>query len=359
MTMNKTTISLILSFALFATIGCKKDPAEPSTPTTPSTSAEILTGFSNSVAQATYNHLDAETDLLYQSIASFQSNISDANLITCKQAWRNSRSAWEQSEGFLFGPVSTDNIDPRIDTWPVDFARLDSVLNSSGIFTAGYVDSLEDALKGFHPIEYLLFGLNGNKTASQFTNREIEYLIALSQNLQILTASLADNWNPAIAGNYHNVFTTAGNGSSVYSTQRAAFEEMVNAMAGICDEVANGKMAEPFTLQDPSLEESPFSFNSITDFTNNIRSVENVYLGKYSSDGKGIEDLVRQHNLSLDGAVKSKISYAIAALQNITVPFGQAISQQPTQVQNAIDAINILQTEIEDNLLPFVQANTN
>jgi putative iron-regulated protein len=337
---------------------CKKDPAEPSTPPTNSTTTEILSDFSGSVAQPTYNDLNTKADLLYQSIITFQTTSSDANLITCKQAWRNSRSAWEQSEGFLFGPVSTDNIDPRIDTWPVDFARLDSVLNSSGVFTAGYIDSLEDALKGFHPIEYLLFGLNGNKTASQFAARETEYLIALSLNLKALTTSLADSWNPSSTGNYHGVFTTAGNGSTVYSTQRAAFEELVNAMSGICDEVANGKMLEPFTLQDPSLEESPFSFNSITDFTNNIRSVENVYLGKYSSDGKGLEDLVRQHNLSLDGAVKTKINAAIAALQNITVPFGQAISQQPTQVQNAIDAINDLKDEIEINLFPFVQSVT-
>jgi len=197
--------------------------------------------------------------------------------------------------------------------------------------------------------------LNGNKTASQFTAREIEYMAALALNLKILTASLANSWNPAVNGNFHSEFITAGNGSTVYSTQRAAFEEIVNAMAGICNEVANGKMTDPFIQQDAALEESPFSFNSITDFTNNIRSVENVYLGKYSSDGKGLEDLVRQNNLSLDGAIKTKINSSIAALQNITVPFGQAIISQPTQVQNAIDAINDLKDEIESNLFPFVQ----
>jgi putative iron-regulated protein len=346
-----TIIPLTLSY-------CKKKP-EPTPELTFSTTGEILSGFSINLAQATYNDLNSKTDLLYQSIFTFQSSHTDPDLIACKQAWRDSRSAWEQSEGFLFGPVSTNNIDPRIDTWPVAFSRLDSVLNSTAFFSTAYIDSLEDALKGFHPIEYLLFGQNGNKTAAQFTSREMDYLKALALNLKVLTKQLSDSWNPSITGNYTTVFTTSGSGSTTYSTQRAAFEELVNAMAGICDEVANGKLLEPFTQNDPSLEESPFSFNSITDFTNNIKSVQNVYLGKYSSDGRGLEDLVREHNLSLDGAIKTKINSAVASLQNITVPFGQAISTQPTQIQNAINAINDLKAELENNLMPFIKAHTN
>jgi len=358
--MKTTTLSLAALLVAVLFNQCKKEPTKTDDPpVVVSTTTEILSGFSSNLAQATYNDLNSKTGLLYQSILTFQGAQDDPGLIACKQAWRDSRSAWEQSEGFLFGPVSTNNIDPRIDTWPVAFSRLDSVLASTAAFTPAYIDSLEDALKGFHPIEYLLFGQNGNKTATQFTAREIDYLKALALNLKTLTAQLSDSWNPSAAGNYHSVFTTAGSGSSVYTTKRAAFEELVNAMAGICDEVANGKIYEPFINNDPSLEESPFSFNSITDFTNNIKSVQNVYLGKYTSDGKGLEDLVREHKLALDGSVKTKINAAIASLQNITVPFGQAITAQPTQVQNAINAINDLKEEIENNLMPFVQAYAN
>jgi uncharacterized iron-regulated protein len=130
---------------------------------------------------------------------------------------------------------------------------------------------------------------------------------------------------------------------------------MVNAMAGICDEVANGKIGEVYAAQDPSLEESPFSQNSITDFTNNIKGVQNVYLGKFSADGKGLEDVVRAYNLQLDSNIKLKLSTAIEALGKVTVPFGTAISTQKTQVQNAIEAIQALKTTLEDELLPFIQ----
>jgi uncharacterized iron-regulated protein len=137
------------------------------------------------------------------------------------------------------------------------------------------------------------------------------------------------------------------------------YEEIVNSMIGICDEVANGKIEEPFVAQNPLLEESPFSYNSITDFTNNIRSVQNVYLGKYLLDGKGIEDLVRANNLSLDANIKNKINAAIAALNNVTVPFGQAIILQPIQITNAQNAINDLKSTLENDLLPFIKTTVN
>ncbi|MEO5643012.1 MAG: imelysin family protein [Bacteroidia bacterium] len=354
--MKKQLLILASILGLFG--ACKKD--EPETPApSPSLASEIIHEFSNNVIVATYNDLDAKAEILNQNILTLQVTTNETNLTACKQAWRDCRSAWEQSESFLFGPVATENIDPRIDTWPVNFADLDSVLASSSVFTTGYIDNLDDALKGFHPIEYLLFGTSGNKTATAFTARELDYLGALSLNLKSLVSQLPPFWNSSIQGSFYNEFNTAGSGSTIYASQRSAYEEMVNAMIGICDEVANGKISEPFIAQDPSLEESPFAFNSITDFTNNIKGVKNVYRGIYIADGKGIEDLVRSYNLSLDGNIKQKADAAIAALGTITVPFGQAITQQPVQVQNSINAINDLKTVLENDLLPFVQLHTN
>lgn len=338
---------------------CRKPQEQEITPETPELVTVILNESAVNVFSATYSDLQSKAIQLHANVQALAATTDENNLAACKQSWRDCRAAWEQSESFLFGPVSSENIDPRIDTWPVNFADLDSILAGSAVFSAGYIDSLDDALKGFHPVEYLLFGVNGNKTAAAFTPRELDYLNALTLNLQTLTSELGGYWDHTAQGNYFDVFVNAGSGSTIYSTKRAAFEEMVNAMIGICDEVANGKINEPFLAQDPSLEESPFAFNSITDFTNNIRGVKNVYLGMYAADGKGLEDLVRNHNLSLDGLVKQKIDAAIAALGTITVPFGQAIIQQPVQVQNSINAINDLKNTLENDLLPFVQLHTN
>lgn len=348
-----------LAVAAATFTACKKesDQATPgSTAGTAYSDAALLADFTVHVAQANYNDLAQRTAALQQDVANFVASGSEDDLATCKQAWHDARHSWENSEGMLFGPVSTGNIDPRIDTWPVNFVDLDAQLTSGNAFAPDYIAGLEDALKGFHPIEYLLFGQDGNKSAAQFTDREREYLTALTNDVAQLTATLANAWAPGTTGNYSEALRTAGEGSTVYGTRLAAFEELVNAMAGICDEVANAKMLEPFQAQDPSLEESPFANSSISDFANNIRGIQNVYLGRYgNSDGVGLEDFVRQNNLQLDGQIKQQINAAIDALNAITVPFGEAITTHPVLVQQAMDAINTLAATLNDGLLPLVQ----
>ncbi len=356
MKLKITMLGLALTALAFT--GCKKDDDENTTTATV-TNEKVVLDFADYIAHFAYSNLAGETTDLYNKIEAFNASPDDTKLQACKDSWKASRLVWEKTESFLFGPVATDNIDPRIDTWPVNFNDLEIILANGQPFTASYIDGLDDALKGFHPIEYLLFGYDGDKTATQFTPRQFEYLEALALDLKTLTGDLATGWDPQNNSSYYHEFQSAGNGSANYPTLLSAYEEMVNAMAGICDEVANGKISEPFTAQNPDLEESPFAKNSITDFTNNIRGVEAVYLGNIGNDAAGLEDIVRKHNLSLDNTIKTKINNAKTALGNITVPFGEAIVSQPIQVQNAIDAINELKTVLETDLMDLVQLHVD
>jgi len=70
----------------------------------------------------------------------------------------------------------------------------------------------------------------------------------------------------------------------------------------------------------------------------------------------GIADRIRAFAVTYSN---QKIDAAITALGNITVPFGTAITTQTVQVQNAMTAINDLQSTLEDKLLPFVQQHSN
>lgn len=318
---------------------------------------EILQDAANKVCLASYQDLSSKADQLLTAVNTLSTTTTDDNLTKCRDLWKSIRETWERSEAWLFGPVEADNIDPRIDTWPVDFNDLNTVLASSDVLDEAYIDALKDddehnALRGFHPIEYILWGQNGNKTASALTAREKQYLVALAENLSKLAGDVKTSWS----GGYANTLATAGNsGNADFPTKKVAFETMVDAMAGICEEVANSKMNDPFQAQNPALEESPFAKNSITDFTNNIQGIMNMYQGKFDTDGKGIEDLVRATNLSLDNTIKTKHATAIAALQAITVPFGEAIISQKTQVQTAMDKINDLEAALSGDLKTFVQ----
>jgi len=358
----KTVTYILAPLLALSLASCKKKE----TPATQDVSKpEVLQSLSTNVINAAYTDLAGKASTLYDNVARFNSSMTTSNLDAARQAWRDVRTVYEQTEGFLFGPMSTKDIDPRVDTWPIDFGRLDSVLASSSTptpITGSYVDGLEESLKGFHPIEYFLFGSNGNKAIGDFTPRQQEYLLALCDNLRDLCSQVKAAWDPA-SGNYTGTFLNPGPGNTTYGSQRAVFEEVINAMADICDEVSGGKIKDPFDQKDPSLEESPFSKNSLVDFTNNIKSVQNMYLGKYTADGMGLEDLIKSKNISMDGNIKTKINASITALNNITVPFGQAISDgaggQRVQVQNAMNTIADLQAYLSGDVKTYLQSITN
>ncbi len=349
--MKRSDLSLLALATGLTLAGCNK--GEENSNLTPT--SEIITSLSSNVIVATYDDLASKSTQLEASLVELKNNTTQGNLEASRQLWRETRQAWEQSEGFLFGPVSSEDIDPSIDTWPVNFLELDSLLASNTTLTSEYLNSLtQDALRGFHPLEYLLWGNDGNKQASDFTQREEEYMVALGTYIANKTSHLRTRWDINDNSSFRHEFEKAGNGSSAYATRKDALLEVVSAMQGICEEVADGKIEEPFVAQDASLEESPFSGNSIVDFTNNMRSIENMYTGKYSADGKGIQEFVKNYNLSLDAEINQKISNAIAALQNITVPFGQAIFSQQQQVANAQTAIRDLNESLE-KLTPMIQ----
>jgi predicted lipoprotein len=344
--------SMLLATSILFVSACSKDDKNDSPENVAQLKKDIVADAAHTVAKDSYEELAAKAGQLLTAVETLNTTTNDDNLSACRNQWKSIRETWEQTEAWLFGPVSVNEIDPRIDTWPVDFNDLNNILASSAELDEEYVDGLEESLKGFHPIEYLLWGQNGNKAAADLTDRQKEYLLALAQNLKKLCEEVKDSWT----GGYATLLATAGaSGNSEYPTLRSAYEVLVDGMAGICDEVANGKIKDPFELQDPTQEESPFAKNSITDFTNNIKGIMAMYQGRFNDDGKGLEDLVRNYNLSLDNSIKEKHAAAIASLEAISDPFGEAISTQTTLVQNAMDKINDLAAVLEDELKPFVQ----
>jgi predicted lipoprotein len=287
---RRSFATLVASGALLFTLACEEDTGDPGTTFD---ATDLLQDVPTTVIFATYQDLEAKAIALRTAVTALNATPNDANLTAARDAWRAARRPWEQSEGFLFGPVETQGIDPAIDSWPVNQVDLDAVLAGSATLNQAYIDGLEGTLKGFHTIEYLLFGTTGTKTAAQLTAREREYLVGTAASLAAAVTTLRTAWDPA-AGNYAGTVATAGaSGNAVYVSQSAAVQELINGMITICDEVANGKISDPFDQQDRSLEESQFSDNSNDDFADNIRSVQHVYLGTFGSgSGAGVRALV-------------------------------------------------------------------
>ena len=319
-------------------------------------SGTMLNDFANTVVLATYTELDSKAGELLMAVEALAADTSQANLEKAQQAWKATRKPWEQSEAFLFGPVDTQGLDPALDSWPVDHVNLQSVLVSSDALTVDFVSGLEDTQKGFHTIEFLLFRDGDQRKALDITDRELAYLVSTTENLKASTSQLRLAWAPE-GKNFSSTVATAGEGSAVYPSQSAAVQEMVNGMIVIADEVANGKISDPYNESDTTLVESQFSFNSITDFQDNIRGIQNVYMGKFISDGQGLNDFVNSHDPELDARFQQEVQAAIDAIGAIPYPFRDSITANRGAVQVAIDAVSKVQQTLEQDILPLVQAS--
>lgn len=349
----KNTLPFLSTFCLlFLFAACSNEDDSPILETDYS---NIISNIGNNVIVATYADLAAKGLALQTATATLEADPTTANLDAARDAWVLARSPWEQSEGFLFGPVDEEGLDPSMDSWPVNVTDLNNVLNSSSELTATFLHAQEGSLKGFHTIEYLLWGENGNKEVGDFTNREFEYLAAASEALANDTEALANLWTPS-DGNYVSNLITAGS-NNIFPSQKSALEQITDALVIISDEVANGKINDPFSEKDLTLEESRFSANSKADFSDNIRSIQNIYLGKYSSngDGTGISTIIAELDAELDSKVRAEIETAINSIVNIPGTFSVAIFQNPTDVEAAQQAVRTLQATLESQVLPAIR----
>lgn len=315
----------------------------------------ILVNVADKVIIATYTDLNTKAGLLETAVRTFNSTPNEANLEAARTAWRETRRPWEMSEGFLFGPVDTKGLDPSLDSWPVNTVDLDAVLAGSQTLTKSYIDGLDGTLKGFHTIEYLLFGTTGNKTPDEFTVRELNYLIALTESLRGATTQLEQSWTTA-GDNFGANLRNAGESSSIYPSHKAALQELGQGIVAIADEVGNGKINDPFAQQDVTLEESRFSNNSKIDFQDNIRSIQHIYTGDYTQAGGGLDDIVKARNSTLDTQIKTEIEAAIKAIGDIPGTFTTAITQEKPSVEAAQQAVRKLQETLETKLMPLLNS---
>lgn len=323
--------------------------------------SEVIASYADSVVIPTYMLLSTRAQALEAAISTLAATTSEANLTAAKDAWVATRVPWEQSEAHLFGPVSVNGYDPAMDSWPVNRTDLDAVLASGNTLTQAYVAALPEEQKGFHTLEYLLWGDNGSKAAAAITPRELDYMKALASELTTVTGQLASSWTAGVGGApaYRTVFISAGAGSTAYPSLGSAAQEILGGMSAICDEVANGKIADPYDAHDPQKVESQFSFNSQLDFADNIRGVLNAYTGDAMAAGtmgRGLSDYVAALDPALDAQFRAEIADAIAAIGAIPPPFRTAITTPSAypSIEAAQEAIRKVQKTIDGPLTKAV-----
>ncbi|MBL4745768.1 MAG: hypothetical protein JKY08_05320 [Flavobacteriaceae bacterium] len=363
---NKILVTILVSSMVL--VSCSESTNTDTIETKNYDFTMILEQYVEHTIVPTYTEMKDNAKLLLSEVEKFKESGAQVDLDASCEFWKATRAPWERGESFLFGPAAYNNLDPLLDSWPLDKNQLDQVLAGDQILTADFVrDGLGAVLRGFHTVEYLLFEDGAPRDATKFTLREKQYLSAVSEVLRDDTLKLWALWEGGssektlldalgieVGTPYGEEFKKAGSIGSRYLSQSDAVDEILQGMINIGDEVANGKIADPHTSNNVLEVESWFSWNSLIDFQNNIRSIENSYLGGTTDATRklSISTFVKERDPSLDTEIKILITDAIDAIGLIPSPFRNNL--QATQVQGAMDAVNEVKEIIETKVRPLI-----
>ncbi len=296
--------------------------------------------------------------------------------------WKTARANWENSEAFLFGAADVYSIDPHTDTWPVAANDLADVLRDEKAMSNldNFIKTANSGILGYHGLEYVLFRQGQPRQISQITNLEYNYICAVAKDLYNATATLEAAWDSKesnaerhqIAIDYvatHNSINDDGNvegalgafqnfgkafktpGTGDWATALDATLEIISGCQDIIGEVGDSKIGLPYTGEDATYIESPYAYNSITDFYDNIVSCKNALFGQVGATTPTQQSLIyfcqNAGNATLASqaaTVVSKLETALSKIKGMKSPFALYYSDSSCKV--AIDALG----ELDDAL---------
>ncbi|MBQ0047772.1 MAG: hypothetical protein KBT33_09790 [Prevotellaceae bacterium] len=321
---------------------------------------------------------------------------SQAALEAACAQWKVARADWENSEAFLFGAADEYSIDPHTDTWPVDQSALAGVLRDGAIMAdiENKVKQLNSGLLGYHGVEYVLFRNGNPRDINQLTELEYNYVCAVAKDLYEATCVLQTTWEGAKSGtrydkamsylSSHNTLDDDGDvtneglsyknfGSNFKNTPSADYDsnldatiQIIEGARDIISEVGGSKIGLPWTGEDDSYIESPYAYNSITDFYDNIVSCRNAVYGAVGATQPNEQSLIyfclNANNLTLKTQaqnVQKKLETALSTINSMKAPF--ALYYKDASAKAAIDALDELDgamDEMEETLKTYAGNST-
>lgn len=271
----------------------------------------------------------------------------------------------------------------------------------------------EDGQLGFHGIEFIFFRDGKPRSASVFNNdqkeqykdffsgvnvgakAEVVYAKAVAGDLRDKTFQLEVCWNPNASsahkqrvtacqssmGEDYGITIKGGNvtygedmlatgttGKRANSWKKLIEVILVDGCSGICAEVADQKMGQAYRCatgnggqheedgemvdDDPNYIESPYSYNSFTDFYDNILAIQNALYGNICESklaDASVMGYLRKYNPTMEAELQSKLTNAINKL-DACKKSGKAFVQAPgaTYVKDAIEAVGELDDAINE-----------
>lgn len=367
--------------------------------------------YVNNVVYPTYTNLAVHATTLYNACVNMQTKfnagtLSQSDVDAACDAFKLAREQWELSEAWLYGAASDYEIDPHIDSWPLDQNQMAEFLSTPSMVEGLHSDDpiafvsenngTFDTALGFHGIEFVLFrdgenrpytAFSGNETHKSFDGKtvscaeEIAFLVAVSGDLRDHTYWLEVAWEGTAADATHQSrvatlgYTTkaqngtglyygedvlqAGTASSTYKSRVASIASILDAgCSNICQEVYQQKLGQAYRCATgqgesedaPDYIESPYSHRSFIDYQDNIRSIRNTLYGSLDGtvNSNSILRFLEDNNYSEASDLDTKLEAAISSLNDcMTDPVYFVANPGHENVEKAIKAIQNLDDALQ------------
>ena len=401
-----STGGLLLASLLLS--ACSDEPAATPAPAYDEARARLVINHYADLALAAYSDALSEARELRGQIDALLAQPNAETLAAARQAWRDARVPYMQTEVFRFGNAVVDEWEGQVNAWPLDEGLIDyvddnyqAVMGNPGAraniiasqslkigeqqldlseLDADLLASLNElggsevnVATGYHAIEFLLWGqdLNGTdagageRPATDFAtgeaatgghnDRRRDYLTVVTDLLISDLEAMVAEWQPG-QDNYRAELAA----DSVENGLRKMLFGMGSLSLG---ELAGERMKVALAAHSPEDEHDCFSDNTHFSHFYNAKGIENVYLGEYQRvngdtlSGPSLSDLVATSEPQLDEALKADLNASEAALQTLVdsaasgVHFDQLIApgnaEGAATVNGAIDALVEQTTRIE------------
>lgn len=344
---------------------------------------EVANQYVNQVVFPTYKNLAASADVLYEQAVTMQQKhdagtLTDADVEAACEAFKAAREYWEKSEAFLYGAATDYNLDPHMDSWPLDQGQMANFLSNPTMVAGLYSDdpiafvnqnnANFDTALGFHGLEFVLFrdgaprkaavydGIEDHPSFANVTVQcadELAFLVAVAGDVRDNCYRLEVSWLGLQADATHQArvvqlgvkthalddngyyygadMLLAGTDGSSYASINAALVTLVgpSGCGNIANEVASQKIGQAYRVATgaPSLDpnepdaidyiESPYSKRSYIDYRDNIYSIKNSLYGNIDQAqpaDKSVMTFLRRNGYSGVDDLQNALDDAIAKL---------------------------------------------
>ncbi|HKO46727.1 MAG TPA: imelysin family protein [Polyangiaceae bacterium] len=266
-------------------------------------------------------------------------------LQAAREQWRRALSSWKRADVFRNGPIMDTNCLLRAMFWPVRTGAIDALLQGSQVLDDQSIDAMGVDRRGLFALEYLLH--------SPQTDEWIiaEFAGPAGERRGRLARALAGN----VSFYADQVAHSLGNGREFSGQFAERGQDSLNRLVGqlvhTAEDVSAARLARISDLAkrgrlEPARVEGGGGRMSQQIALTYLRSCEQLYLGV----DRGLWQLVKAQSATVDHALRSAFSQAIAAVSNLGLPLEEVAQRDPAALDAAAGVVKKLERALKTEL---------